>query len=200
MSVESTITKFKSDAEDLEQAAYAFTSIQTKPQVEAAGQILTTISQAIKDLEAQRKSFTAPINESLTNINAAFKTAANPFHEAKTYLSGKVAAWHTAEQKRIDAVNEKIRKEEERRRKIQESHKERGHEVKEEIHLPQAPQKLNKIGGAHTRKIWVFEVEDLSQVPREFMQLDGVKVNNAIKAGTRKIKGIKIQQKTTVVS
>lgn len=200
MSVETTIIKFKAEAEDLETAAYAFAKIATKPQVEAAGHILTQISQSIKDLEIQRVSYTGPLNKSLDKINEDFRTVADPFHKAKAYLSEKVAAWHTAEQTRIDAENEKIRKEEERRRKIQESHKDRGHETTEEIHLPQAPKKLNKIGGAHTRKIWIFEVTNLSLVPRKYMQLDTTIVNNEIREGVRNIKGIRIFQKTTVVS
>jgi len=200
MSVESTITKFKATGEDLENAAYAFKKIATKPQVEAAGLILGQISQSIKDLEAQRFSYTGPLNASLDKINEDFRVVADPFHQAKAYLNEKVADWHTAEQDRIDAENEKIRKEEERRRKIQESHKERGHETTEEIHLPQTPKKLNKIGGAYTRKIWVFKVININLVPRKYLQLDTTIINNEIREGVRNIKGIKIYQKTTVVS
>ncbi len=48
------------------------------------------------------------------------------------------------------------------------------------------------------RKIWTFEVEDLSKVPFEHLQLNEASVKAAISAGVREIPGIKIFQKDSL--
>lgn len=45
------------------------------------------------------------------------------------------------------------------------------------------------------RKVWGYEVEDISKVPAEYMMLDEAKVKQAIKNGERKIEGLKISEK-----
>ena len=53
-----------------------------------------------------------------------------------------------------------------------------------------------KIKGA--TKTWTYETLDLSQVPREYLQLDEVKIRQAIAAGTRSIAGLNIYQKDSI--
>ena len=50
-----------------------------------------------------------------------------------------------------------------------------------------------------TRKRWTFEVVDESAVPREFLVLNKVKINEAIRKGARDIKGLKIFQTEDLV-
>lgn len=47
-------------------------------------------------------------------------------------------------------------------------------------------------------KRWTFEVEDLSQVPREYLQLDEKKIREAISAGTRILPGLRIYQDESI--
>jgi hypothetical protein len=60
------------------------------------------------------------------------------------------------------------------------------------------PTSFSTTGSASTvkgvTKRWTFEVEDLSQVPREYLVLDSAKVRAAIAEGARTIAGIKIYQ------
>ena len=52
----------------------------------------------------------------------------------------------------------------------------------------------------HLRKDWEWEVLDISLIPRKYLALDKVSVNQAIKAGIREIPGIRIYEiETTVV-
>jgi len=54
----------------------------------------------------------------------------------------------------------------------------------------------SKVKGA--TKTWAFDITDISQVPREYLQLDEVKIRQAIAAGTRTISGINIFQKDSI--
>lgn len=46
-----------------------------------------------------------------------------------------------------------------------------------------------------SQKRWTFEVETMGKVPREYLELDTAKVNQAIRSGLRTIPGLKIFQK-----
>lgn len=51
----------------------------------------------------------------------------------------------------------------------------------------------------HTRKVWVWEVKDAEKIPRKYLCIDKVAINKAVRAGKRKIDGLKIFQKESVV-
>lgn len=47
--------------------------------------------------------------------------------------------------------------------------------------------------GSLTKKMkWIFEIEDESQIPKEFLSIDEKKIQMAIKGGIRNIPGVKI--------
>jgi hypothetical protein len=49
-------------------------------------------------------------------------------------------------------------------------------------------------GQASKKLSWIFEVEDIDQVPREFLCIDEKKVEASIKAGIRSILGLRIHE------
>lgn len=51
---------------------------------------------------------------------------------------------------------------------------------------------------ASVRKVWKWKITDASQVPREFLTVDSVLVNEAVRRGEREIPGIEIYQENEV--
>ena len=53
-------------------------------------------------------------------------------------------------------------------------------------------------GVGSTRKRWTFRVEDMSKIPLEYLEINEVAVNAAIRAEVREIPGLEIYQKETM--
>jgi hypothetical protein len=149
-----------------------------------ASKFLQEVRVALKNIEAKRVSFTKPINESLRNINATFKEIALPLEKAEATVSKKILLWRQAEQ-------ERIAKEEERRRKIQQAHEKKGHNVSSPV-VMERPK--NTVGYTQSRKIWKYKITDFSKVPDEYKTLNQVAVNEAIREGVREISGLELYQ------
>lgn len=158
--------------------------IDSKEGVDEASTFLKEIRDTEKVIETKRLEFTKPLNQSLKAINGTFKGLIKPLAEARELLSNKVLKWKREEYDRIAA-------EEARRRKIQEAHEVKGHNVNKPVVMEQVE---NKIGNTQVRKVWTFDVEDFAKVPDFYKQLDTVEVNSAIRNGEREIPGIKIYQ------
>ena len=152
--------------------------------VDEASIFLKKVRDTERSIEAKRLEFTQPLNQSLRAINATFKKLKEPLFQARMLLTGKIVEWKTAERERLE-------KEEARRRKIQEAHEKKGHEVKAPIVLDRPD---NKIGNTQTRKVWTFEVIDFSKVSDQFKAIDRSAVMTAIRLGVREEKGLKIFQ------
>ena len=152
--------------------------------VDEASIFLKKVRDTERSIEAKRLEFTQPLNQSLRAINATFKKLKEPLFQARMLLTGKIVEWKTAESQRLE-------KEEARRRKIQEAHEKKGHEVKAPVVMDRPD---NKIGNTQTRKVWTFKVVDFSKMPDEYKMLNNVAVNQALRDGAREIKGVKIYQ------
>jgi len=168
-------------------------------QADEANEILTKINHGLKQIEAKRTSFTAPLNQSLKEINASFKKMVEPIKYAKDELTSRLMTWRRQEQARIDAEREKAVREEERRRKIQEAHAAKGHAVKEDITPVVKPIPFSVNDTTKVQKRWTHEIEDEALVPREYLIVNGPAITAAVRAGVRDIPGVKIYQKEIAV-
>lgn len=172
--------------------------IANQADVDTANIILKHISVQMKTIEAKRKTFTQPLNQSLKEINSTFKTLMEPLQTAKSILTQKVMTWRQEEQRKIRIEQERIAKEEERRRKIQEAHKEKGHEVSEPIVMAK-PKLLEETDTTSTRKVWKFKIIEMGKIPREYLIVNESFVREAIRRGVRVIPGIRIYQDEIMV-
>lgn len=175
------VQKAESDAALMTKQADAI-QVTTTEQEEQAYTALTQIKIAIKTIEDKRKEITKPLNASLKATNAMFKTLSKPFIEADRIVRDKVMDFREIQE-------EKAQKELERRQKIQTAHEKKGHET-HEITAP----KVKVAETTITAKRWTFEVTDEREIPREYLALDNVAVNRAIRNGVRKIAGLDIFQ------
>lgn len=185
----------------IERDSHSFIELAQKHQVQdqssadMANDILVKMTAGLKEIENKRKSFTAPLNQSLKEINNTFKTIMEPIEAAKDALSRRLMEWRASEQKRIRKEQEKAFKEEERRRKIQEAHAAKGHQVSETITPVAKPMSFAVQDTTKTRTQWAYDILDEKQIPREYLIVDRIAITTAVRLGVRDIPGVKIYQK-----
>ena len=152
--------------------------IKTNDDVVKATELLKKIKEKYTELENERKTYTAPINESLKKLNAKFKILTPPLQIAMGTIK------HCIEEYRIV--------EKEKQEKLENTLKKEGNNVE----LAEAPSIIeSKTGALRFRKYWTFEIEDIKKVPRQYMMLNEKLIQDDIQKGTRSIKGLKIFEK-----
>lgn len=159
--------------------------VDSDADAEVANNMLQGITAGLKQIEAKRKTFTAPLNQSLKEINKTFKDIVTPINDAKASLMSRLMEWRRKEQAQIDAEREKAVREEERRRKIQEAHAAKGHKVKEEITPVAKPIPFSVKDTTKTRLTWAYDIEDESKVPREYLEVSRPSITAAVRSGVR---------------
>ncbi len=170
-------------------------AVTDQQSADVANDILVKITAGLKEIEKKRLSFTAPLNQSLKEINATFKGVIEPISEAKAELSQRLMSWRAAEQRRIEEEQEKARKEEERRRKIQEAHAAKGHQVSETITPVEKPMPFAVQDTTRTRRMWTYDIVDENRIPRKYLMVDKTEIMKAVSSGVRDITGVRIYQK-----
>ncbi len=120
-------------------------------------------------------------------IKDRFKAAANKGKRLTNQFHTKIAAEEAAEERKREAAHIA---EEKRREGIRLSHKAKGHAVREET-TPVAPAApvahLAHRSPAKTTTTWKATLTDESKVPREYMTIDHVKVNDAVRIWRRQV-------------
>ena len=170
--------------------------ITNQTQADAMNIGLGRLNKVIKFVDTVRIDATKPLRDATAMVNEAAKTAIAPFIEAMGNGKTKIAAWRETERRRIEEAERKRLAEEERRRKISLAKGGTGESTKP---VPQTTQPLKVTDSTRTRKRWTFEIEDETKIPREFLAINSVKINEAIRNGARNIEGLKIFQKEGLV-
>lgn len=172
------------ETKDLTEVASSL-EIKSSEDAEKATVLLSQIKKAFKNAEDVRLTFTKPINESLNAINKKFKEATQPLIQSETVIKNKILTWRREE-------NEKLRKEEERRRKIQEAHAEKGHEVKAPVQMERVEK---TVGKSQVRTVKAYELVDFGLLGNEYKTVDEVAIRKAIQSGVTEIPGLRIYDK-----
>ena len=196
---EKEVKEIQSQANKIVAAAQALAAADEAGMGEATA-LLGWIARAKKQVEEKRKFFVKPLNDQVKKINAMFKEYAAPLEQSDNLLRGKILTYRR-EQDRIR------REEEERLRKLQEKEQKRLEKLAEKNGAPPPPPMPTPIiqeqaktvhsdfGTVSAKKVWDFDVEDESKVPREFLMVNEKAIRAAVKAGVRNIPGVKIYQR-----
>jgi DNA polymerase III alpha subunit (gram-positive type) len=161
---------------------------------EDAGALLKTIKGALRQIEAQRTSITAPMNEALRNANAQAKIAAAPFEAAEKRIKGAMISYadeqerlRQAEQRKAEELARREREKlEAQAAKAAASGKvDKAEQLEERAAAVVAPvinREPPKVAGVSTREVWKFEVTDPSLVPRQYLEVDEAKIRRVVQA------------------
>jgi len=158
-------------------------------------------AKLVKALTTDRQNRTQKERDFVRDTDKLYKPLTVMGEKIKKICSEKHAQYQAKvrieEQKRQKAAEEAQR---ELQKKLDAEAKKAGVEPVQAspIDIPRAPAVTRaESGSAHTRKIWVWELEDFSKVSDEFKSLNEVALNKAIRAGIRSLDGIRIFEKET---
>jgi len=161
--------------------------------VKLATDDLVIIGKLKKSLEEKRREWLAPFKERVEAIIVAFKLVSDPLDVADRTNRDKVKAFDM-EQKRRAAEAAVINRQKEELAKREAALTGTASTV--DLTPVVAPALVRKvqsnIGSFGMSDNWTWEVEDINLVPREFMILDRASVTRRVKAGERRIPGIRI--------
>ena len=172
-------------AEGCLELATATKKIEIKSEGDAvsAAVNLKEIKDSLKRAEELRKTFTQPLNKSLKAINAKFKEATAPLKQAEVSLKRAILTWRGEE-------NRRIVKEEARRRKLQEAHFKKGHDVNPLIQM----ERVDRVGTTSTRKVKKWRLIDFGKLSDEYKVANDVLLNKLVRGGKADIPGIEIYE------
>ena len=151
--------------------------------------------QLLKQVSAARKAMTTPLQEEVRRWIAKEKEVVAPIEEAIQKADALIQQFNAEVIARQKALLEEIAQEEQARLQQGNSNSEQ---------VQQESQFKRQIAVAQhstegIRNIWTFELDNLAQVPKEYLMLDSQKIKEAIRSGERSIPGLSIFQKQQTI-
>jgi hypothetical protein len=174
------------------------------------------LNDHVKDVNNLAKSFTEPLDAAERDLKtkiSAYQTQLRIEHEKKAAAAREEAR---RQQERIEAEQRAIREAAEAKaREAAEALKKETdaaaraaleRTIAEETEAANAPAQVavspmipeipkavrTESGSAHQRMTWTFEIDQESDIPRQYMSVDEQKIRQAVKAGIRHIPGVRI--------
>jgi hypothetical protein len=163
-----------------------FTSETTVDNATLKKETSLELAKISKLLDSKRQDAVKPALEEQRRINDAYKPVITKLDTISRGLINQVA----------DYVRIEERKEAER--KAIEAKAQAEALIEGKTVLPEPIRPVSPNVKVSTTKVWVYEVVDQLQIPRQFLSPDAVKIQNSIKAGARFIPGLKISQQERV--
>jgi hypothetical protein len=182
---------------DLLSRAANIATVSDDCSLEVAGEVQTAISKAVKKLEAERKSITAPLDDAKKQIMAQEKKLAAPLNTELSRLKAMTSAYATECARRIE--EERRRQEAEERRAAEAAvaaednpfaPTQSGLQAAFVQPIPQAS--MPRTSSNRMVERWDFAIIDANAVPREFCSPDEKKIRAFLSA--KKADGYKADQ------
>jgi len=178
------------------------------------------IKRLQKAVEERRKQLVEPLNAQVKQINAYAKEILFPLDGAESHLRKHLIDWERKLEQERQEAQRKLDRERRQREEMERVEAAKAKQATNEVEdlfgesneyekeqaqaesdrkkfLAQQEQDARQKAIAEsrvkgTRKAWVFEVTDESQVPREYLVVDEKRIRSAISSGVRNIAGVRI--------
>ena len=172
--------------------------VKTEDDIEKAAVHLKRFGDARRASEAVRIFFVKPLKDHVKRIDVFFRVMMTPATAAESMLKEKIRKARAVISERLRVQNEKrerlAREKFEAEQKLAKKQKQEAPK-----YVPPIQKELKKtIGGATATKRWTFDVVEERKVSRDFLMIDQVAVNQAIRDGKREITGLRIYQKESI--
>ena len=151
--------------------------------------------QLIKQVSAARKAITTPLQEEVKSWITKEKELVAPIEEAIQRADVLIQQFNSEVAAQQQAVLDRIAEEE--RVRLQEEDSNSGQVTQESQFKRQIAVAQHSTEGV--RHVWTFEVQNLANVPHEYLMLDEKRIREAIRSGERSIPGLMIFQKQQTV-
>jgi len=203
------IEQMKSQQHDLVVKAEQFKLTKPTEETEAYA-VLGQLKSRITLVEKRRKDITQPLNTSMRQINALFKTLREPLVEADRILRSKIGMFRRKQEaeaaKRQAVLEQKAAEAEAEAAKLAARKRQTAGTIEKTEALVERRDELEqkaeavtaKVGDAHVSKRWTFRIESADDVPRDYLVVDTIKIRQAVRAGERDIPGVRIYQEESV--
>ncbi|MBW2672104.1 MAG: hypothetical protein JRD89_01645 [Deltaproteobacteria bacterium] len=164
--------------------------IDSQEDLDFANEILAEVKKKFKEIDAEEKGVTQPINASLKKIRDWFRPAKTAYTEAEKILKSKILAGIEAIQARQDAAL----------LALQEAHKEQNVAATASALAVVQESAIEQPSNVSVIKKWAYRVVDFALVPREYCAPSPELLKAAVKAsdGTIKIPGVEIFEESTL--
>jgi len=168
-----------------------------------AVEMATQAKGLYNEIEKLRKAMTDDPRQFVSAINNFAKVYTVKLKEIENTFKSQISSYaHKVEMLRREAERKAQEEAKKLQAKIDREAKAKNIEPVQVVTpvLPTKPEPTRtESGSASIRKVWTWKEVDISKVPHEYLVLDRVKVNKAVKAGVRKIAGIDIYEESQTV-
>lgn len=176
--------------------------IEDEEGLRRATDMLGWIATLKRQVEERRQFFVKPLNDQVRRVNDFFKEMLRPLETADRILREKVLAYRQEQERKRREEEARLRKMlEKEQKKLEREAAKQGLPAPPPIPTPTAsvaPQPKTvegSLGAVSAKLVWDFEIEDETKIPREFLMVNEKAIRAAIKAGVRRIPGVRIFQR-----
>lgn len=160
---------------------------------------LSVIAKLKKVIEEKRKDYTDPLNTHLKDINNAFKLLSEPLEQANSVTRQKVLAYNAGVERQRQEAEAIEREKLELARRENELKGEHTVDLSPVERPAETPARVRTdLGMTSKMTVRKWAVEDITQVPPEYLIVDAAKVTKQVKAGIGAIPGIRIYEEETL--
>lgn len=168
-------------------------TIATEAEAQKAGVFLAGVKTRLNRIEEVRVFYTKPLVDQQRNLNAVFKKQSEPLTQIFNAVTVAMKNFLREQERVAREAEEKLRLEQEKKNaKLEAKGKPVDFAPAPTVERASTTFSSGIGGGVSARKIWTFEVQDPTLVPRKYLAVDEKVIKLAVESGERSIDGVRI--------